>query len=207
MVANTVQRLTLSDGPNGTDETVDAMAKVAMGQFGAGSVRIRNLTLDIIRQNNVAEKDQLGEVKAVHDWVMNHLRYVRDPYGIEFLTYPETLAFDRTDGDCDDHVILEAAMLGSIGIPTRFITVGFQGKPYSHVYMGAMLNNNTELLPLDPIVKNKPAGWEAPNPTSKKVYPINDARGVSRGTIGVSEVIALLVALLLLKGKRRVRSR
>ena len=170
------ERISLPQGMAGTDETVRAMSDVAMGTYGAGSVKIRNLALDTIRTAKVAERDQYNEVVAIHEWVKRHLRYVRDPFGTELITHPETLAFDRTDGDCDDHVVLEAAMLGSLGIPTNFIVVGFKGQGPSHVYMQATVrdaNGKSEVIPLDPIVKKQPAGWEAPNPTLKKVYPVN----------------------------------
>jgi hypothetical protein len=199
--ANTVTRVTLSGGTHGVDETIDAMAKISMGEYGAASVKIRNCALDIVRAANVQEKDQLGEVTAIHQWVMDHLRYVRDPYGVEFITYPETLAFERQDGDCDDHVILEAALLGSIGIPTHFVTVGFKNQPFSHVYLGAVVGGR--FIPLDPIVKNKPVGWEAPDPTSKKVYPPNDARGTmyKNGTAGVELLLMGIAFFAWLRGK------
>ncbi len=201
-----VQRVPLSPGLIGTDETISAMMQVAMGRYGAGSVKIRNLAIDIIRKANVAEKNQPEEIKAVHEWVMNHLRYVRDPYGIEFITHPETLAFDRTDGDCDDHVILEAALLGAIGIPTRFIVVGFKGNPPSHVYMGA--ETKSGFIPLDPIMKTKPVGWEAPDPTYKKTYQINSADGLLslKASAGLTFFISLAI-FLFLRHRSRQRSR
>lgn len=210
MPVNEVRRLTLGDGVVGTNQTISEMSKIAMGKYGAASPKIRNLTIDVVRAAGVPEKDKLGEMLAVHNWVMNHLRYVNDPYGTEFITYPETLAFERQDGDCDDHVILESAMLGSIGIPTRYITVGFNGKPFSHVYLGAIIKG--ELIPLDPIMKTEPAGWEAPNPTSKHVYPVNTPNGTGLGEVGSREsgtLLALLIAGLFFFSKRgrNVRSR
>ncbi len=202
MPSTQVSRSTLSDGIQGTDETVEMMAKVAMGPYGAGSVKIRNLALAIVHEAGVSEKDQLSEVIAIHVWVMRHLRYVRDPYGIELLTYPETLAFDNANGDCDDHVILEAALLGSIGIATHFVVIGFAPNLFSHVYLLADLKNGQ--IPLDPIVKNQPAGWQAPNPMIKKIYPANRPEGLGSLSSSVATSLgSILFILAIIFGRRR----
>ena len=169
----------MKNGVAGIDQTVDAMARVSMGQYGAGSMRIRSLAIQIIRAAGVDEKNQLGEVRAIHQWVMDRLRYVKDPAWYEMVTFPETLAFEQPDGDCDDHAVLEAALLGAIGIPSRFVVFGFKGGGFSHVALQAMLPKGP--LPLDPIVKNKPAGWEVPDWTSRKIYTVSTPTGVAPG--------------------------
>jgi hypothetical protein len=69
---------------------------------------------------------------------------------------------DWTTSQCDDMVILEGAMLRTIGIPfrTRVVqTVPF--KTFNHVYGLAKLPNG-KWVALDPIMKDKPAGWQVP---------------------------------------------
>lgn len=191
LTAERIERVPLLGGIPGTDQTIEVMARAAMGEYGAGSGKIRNLALDIIHAARVAERDRMGEVIAIHNWVMKHLRYVKDPVWYEFVTYPETLAFDRADGDCDDHVVLEAALLGSLGTPSRFVVYGFKNQPaYAHVAMHALVDNRW--IPLDPIVKDKPAGWEVPDATMRHVYGVNTPDGTKRsnglaglaGTVG-----------------------
>lgn len=188
-----VQRVALPGGQRGIDATVAEMAKAAMGQYGAGSAKIRSLTLDVIRAAGVTEKDQPAEVRAVHKWVQGHLRYVRDPVWYEFVTFPETLAFDQADGDCDDHSVLESAMLGSIGIPTRFVTFSFRGGSPSHVALQALVAG--AWIPLDPIVKDKPAGWQAPDATKTDIYGISGPDGAKAPASGLARIVGILITL------------
>jgi predicted transglutaminase-like cysteine proteinase len=210
-----VSRSRLADGDAGTDQTIYKMAQVAMGPMGAGSTEIRALALKIVNDAGIQQRDQEGEVVAIHNWVMRHLRYVRDPLGYELITYPETLAFQSNNGDCDDHVILETALLGSLGIPSHFIVIALNNAPvYSHVYMAAEVKGY--LIPLDPIKKDEPAGWEAPDPTAKKIYPISTPSGVDLSGaivtgrlagIGLGTITDTRAAGHALRSRARFRSR
>lgn len=199
LAATNVERIALPSGPSGTDATIQAMAKAAMGDFGASSPKIIALARKIIREARVPERDQQGEVVAIHNWVMAHLRYVRDPLWSEMITYPETLAFETSTGDCDDHVVLEAALLGAVGIPSRFVTFAFKNQTgMSHVAMQA--NVKGEWISLDPIVKTKPAGWEAPDATSVVRYGINTPTGTASKVFSLGNAAAgalVLFAVLL----------
>ena len=193
-----VQRVPLAAGVDGTHQTIDVMARAAMGRYGAGSGRIRNLAVQIVRDAGVPERDKRGETVAVHEWVKKHLRYVKDPLWYEFVTYPETLAFERADGDCDDHAVLESALLGALGIPTRFVVYAFKGSSqFAHVALHAMVGPN-EWLPLDPIVKDKPAGWEVPDATTRHVYGISTPDGPQKTGRSAGEWIGLGVAMFAL---------
>ncbi len=169
---------TLPDGMKGTDATVALMAKMAMGIYGARSTKIRALAINILNAAKVPEKDYTAETVAIHNWVRDNIRYTRDVAGQETLSHPEELAFNSLAGDCDDKSMLEVALLGSVGIPTRFITIGLTPYCYSHVYLEA--NPAGRWIPLDPIMKGKPAGWEAPASRVKlrKAYPINASEEV-----------------------------
>ncbi len=174
--ASKVIRTDLSAGGDGTDATIQAMARAAMGEYGAGSGSVIAKAREIIDAAGVPERDQRGEVDAIHRFVQLHLRYVRDPLWYEMITYPETLLFDTPTGDCDDHVVLEAALLGALGIPSRFVTYGFKGNiAQSHVAMEAKVGN--DWIPLDPIVKDKPAGWSVPDASNITRYGVNTPSG------------------------------
>ncbi len=195
-----VERVPLAAGIDGTDQTVTVMAKAAMSQYGAGSAKIRNLAIQIVRDAGVPERDKRGEVEAIHAWVMGHLRYVKDPLWYEFVTYPETLAFERADGDCDDHAVLEAALLGALGIATRFVVYAFKGATqYAHVALHAQVGADS-WMPLDPIVKNQPAGWEIPDATRRKVYGVNTPDGPQGGASGIGSIIGIIAGIALLWG-------
>jgi predicted transglutaminase-like cysteine proteinase len=195
-----VHRATLSQGKRGTAETVAIMARLAMGEWGARSERIRALALAILRDARVAGKNYPAEVLAVHRWVQNSIRYTRDPVGQETVQTPEYTAFVNQAGDCDDFSVLEAALLGALGHPTRFITVGYSPKAFSHVFLEA--NIQGRWIPLDPIMADKPAGWEAPNPVIRKVFPTNRAEGFDPAAENLDGlgVLPFLIPLLLLGG-------
>jgi len=113
---------------------------------------------------------------------------------------PEHTAFVLQAGDCDDFSVLEAALLGALGHPTRFITIGYTPRAFSHVYLEVNLRG--QWIPLDPIMADKPVGWEAPAPVIRKVFPINRAEGfdpVAENLDGLG-ALPLLVPLLLLGG-------
>jgi len=191
-----VQYMVLSGGFQGTDETVSIMSQLAMGVYGSRSPKIADLALKIVRAANVPEKDYAGEMRAIHNWVRDHIRYIRDVHGQETLQPPEHTAFVRRAGDCDDKAVLDAALLSSIGIPTRFKVLGVTPEKYSHVYLQARIGNNW--ISLDPIMAGgpgqapKPAGWEAPKAMRaiEKTYPENIPEGITmkRGINGLGYV-------------------
>ncbi len=213
LTAERVERVGLQPGQAGTDATIDAMSRAALGIYGAGSARIRELAVEIINGEKggpaVAERDKRGEVTAIHEWVKSHLRYVSDPTWYEFVTYPETLAFERPDGDCDDHAVLEAALLGAIGMPTRFVTYSFRGNTApSHVALQVLLpappgsKQAAGWMTLDPIVKDQPAGWEAPDATGRTLYGVNTPTGYTKSAGSkIVRVIAIALVLVFLGAK------
>lgn len=80
----------------------------------------------------VPNKQYAAEAKAIQEWVRSNIRYTRDVNGVETLQVPEkTLEYGH--GDCDDHAMLIAALLESIGHPTRFRAISV-GRNFSHVF-------------------------------------------------------------------------
>jgi hypothetical protein len=153
--------------------------------------------MNIVNRARVGEKDYYGEILAVHNWIKNpaNIRYFRDPVGQETLADPEQTAFNLRGGDCDDKTTLEIAMLGSIGIVSYPVVIGVVPKQFSHVYLYAEVpvgnhRNSGKIVPLDPIMKDWPAGKEAPQNRikAKKVYknlsnPLT-INGVTMGDLG-----------------------
>lgn len=171
-----VQRSVLPDGVAGVDATVRKMVELAHSQYGSKSSRIRALAINIVKGARIPDKDYFGEMVAVHNWVRDNIRYVRDPVGQETLSYPEETAFNSRAGDCDDLSILEIALLGSIGIESYPVVVGMFPGHYSHVYVHGKVpagkgRNSGKVIPLDPIMKDWPAGREATATKAKKTYP------------------------------------
>jgi len=172
-----VQRSVLPDGIAGVDATVRKMVELAHSQYGSKSAKIRALAIDIVRNAGIQDKDYYGEMVAIHNWVRDNIRYVRDPIGQETLSYPEETAFNSRAGDCDDLSTLEMALLGSIGIESFPVVVGMFPGHFSHVYIHGKVppgkgRHAGKVVPLDPIMKDWQAGREARNGIkAKKTYP------------------------------------
>jgi hypothetical protein len=186
-----VQRGTLSGGTKGVDETVGMMVDMALGQYGAKSAKIRALAVNILNAAAVGDKDYYGMAKAIHQWVRDEIRYIKDPVGQETLSYPEELAFNTKAGDCDDKVILEIALLGSLGIRAYPVVIGVRPGHFSHVYLNIVIpeggrpgTHAGEHIPADPIMREWPLGQEAPahKITQKKTY--EDLSGLGNMTLG-----------------------
>lgn len=118
---------------------------------------IREVALEQVRY--LPQKDFYGEAKAMHNFVQNHIRYVRDIADTEVIQTPlKTLEYGQ--GDCDDKATLLAAMLESIGHITRFHAVGFQTGKISHVLLED--NINGQWVPLE-TTEPVAMGWLPPN--------------------------------------------
>lgn len=148
------QLLGISDGAAGTKETLKIMRRLV--RDGKKSVIVRNAALSLL--HDVLQKDYLTEIKRAHNFVQNEIRYVRDINGVETLQTPEK-TLEIKQGDCDDKSTLVAAMLESIGHPTRFVAAGHGGGEFEHVWVETKYGQQwiavecTEPVPL---------GWKAP---------------------------------------------
>lgn len=172
-----VQRSRLPDSEKAVDRTVEKMSEMSKGEYGSRSAKIRALAINIINAANVKNKDYYGMIEAIHNWVRDTIRYVKDPVSQETLSYPEETAFNSKAGDCDDMTILEMALLGSIGIRSYPVVIGLVPNHYSHVYLNVMVPTGKgahagEVIPADPIMREWPLGKEAPahKVKAKKLY-------------------------------------
>ena len=105
-----------------------------------GRENLRNLGLTItrgIKRNSdsglpdMRNADQIAG--AIYKWIIRNVNYVRDPWDVERIQSPDVTLRQRA-GDCDDHAILSATLLGSLGIPTGFRIVSRTGRSYDHIY-------------------------------------------------------------------------
>lgn len=128
---------------------------------------IRQLALRIVA--HLKPKDYLGEVHALHRYVRDAIRYVKDIRGVETVQTPErTLA--NGQGDCDDKSTLLASLLQSIGHPARFEAVGFQPGQWSHVLVSALVGGRW--LPLETTVPGAGPGWYPPRVAERLVMEV-----------------------------------
>lgn len=142
----------LPPGESGTATTLKLMRRF-VHQYKKDSV-VRDTALSLT--SRLRQKDWVGEVNALFLWARDHIRYVRDVNGVETLQTP-VVTMDVGAGDCDDKSTLLAALLESIGHPTRFVAAGYQApKRYSHVYVETRLGSRW--VPLDATLLDKPMG-------------------------------------------------
>jgi transglutaminase-like putative cysteine protease len=128
--------------------------------------RVRETALSLVR--GIPERHWVGEVSALHGFVRDQIRYTQDVDDYETVQSPEkTLQYMA--GDCDDKATLLAGLLKSIGHPARFVAVGINGGPFSHVLVESKVSENW--VPLETIIP-KPMGWYPPDATSRYVLKV-----------------------------------
>jgi transglutaminase-like putative cysteine protease len=146
-------------GEPGTRATLAAMRRL-VDRFKTDS-RIREAALTLVR--GLPPKAYAREVHAVFRFVRDAIRYVRDVHGVETLQTP-VATLELEAGDCDDKSTLLAAMLESIGHPSRFVAVGFKSPGhYEHVYVKTRIGQSW--FALDPTVSTAEVGWAPPRRT------------------------------------------
>lgn len=173
--------LPLPAGYHGTAQTVSQIRRLV--QEGRVDPDIRRTAVMVIRGAGVRPRDQQGEAEALFDFVRSHLRFVRDPVGIEQLTTANGLLFDHQDADCDEFVTLLCSLAMSIGIPARLKVVrrGRSG-PWRHIYCELQLAGFW--TPADPTHPTHPLGWEVDHGDSRVISIDGPFRPDDLGIIG-----------------------
>lgn len=167
--------LTLPEGVCGVRETMKIMRLIL--REAKKNDTLRQLAARVT--SSVDDKDWLGEIGALFDFVQKNIRYQRD------VTYHETLSTPlevllQGFGDCDDQALLLATLLESIGHDTRFTAMGFdQRGHYSHIIAEALLGENWAR---DPVItldttEDRPMGWRPPKVWRQMIIYNGDGAG------------------------------
>lgn len=124
--------------------------------------RVRDRALELV--SDAAPNGEAEELRRVFEYVRDAVRYVKDVRGIDTLQTP-TATLDRLQGDCDDKTLLLAALLESIGYPTRFVVSATRpGQSYNHVYLEAYAASaGGRWVPLEPSIAAYPFGRALPS--------------------------------------------
>lgn len=111
----------------------------------------------------VPPKDELSEARAIFDMVRENVRYLKDVWNVETVTYPAT-TLKRRVGDCDDQVTLLCSLFESVGYPTRFVMTGYNTRDvFEHVYCQVLVAG--QWVDCDP-TEPQPMGYAPPNPVA-----------------------------------------
>lgn len=153
----------LPDGVDGIRATLKLMVKTTRQyKKDIGIVTLARQLIDSA-PGTANEKNYIDFVTLLQRFVRDEIRYVRDIHGVEMLQTPTRTLQIRT-GDCDDKSTLLASLLASIGLPTRFLALGFDSGPFTHVIAEVKLG--TRWIPLETILDGKEPGWFPPNVTT-----------------------------------------
>ena len=150
--------ITLKGIPNGVGGIkVSLREMVKIVNKAKTHINLRELALSVVE--NEPAKCWTCEAKAIQNYIFNNIRYVRDIHNIETISTPEK-TLEYRQGDCDDMTVLAATLLQVIGHPVRFIAVGFNGRPISHVLLETLIGN--KWIPME-LTERLPFGQYPPN--------------------------------------------
>lgn len=110
--------------------------------------RFKNQPAELMEELYGRDADTVCE--SVFDYVIDNVRYVEDPEGVQLVKTPARLLKDG-QGDCKSMAIFIGACLHCVNIPFVFRFVGFTDKKiYNHVYIVAYPGSSREIV-LDPV--------------------------------------------------------
>ena len=141
--AGGVYRKTLSDGKSDAQQILESIEELSQKYSIMPSVRAFALSL---MPKTMVNDDQLAQLNAISQFVVNDMLYVRDPVGVEyFIAVPTMLQeYARTGkifGDCDDHVLMFNTLIKSVGFNVRAVAARIGDTPYfDHVFSEFLMN-------------------------------------------------------------------
>jgi hypothetical protein len=125
---------------------------------------LRDLALEVV--NGVKQHGQVAEdeqIARVFWWAKNNVEYRQDPADYDmYMTAGRTISAGGSD--CDDHTILNASMLSSLGFMTGAKVISPDNLNW-HIYavVGAHpFYDPTVSIPLDTTQPSSYPGWEPP---------------------------------------------
>lgn len=149
----------IPEGIEGTKATLRIMRDFVRASVRNPAQVVRQKAESLV--GGLPPRQWFQEIRALHEFVRDEIRYLRDPVGIERVATPEA-TLEIAQGDCDDKATLLAALLDSIGHPSRFVAVAFDSNGFSHVLVETKIahtgNDRKDWLPLETII-DRPAGW------------------------------------------------
>lgn len=136
------------------------------------------------RSNHPDMRDFDAIAKAIHDFIVKEIKYVRDQNEVERLQTPDATLLLKA-GDCDDMVILGGALLESVGVPTRIKLIGQKTGQFSHIYLEYQANGQWKSF--DPTLALYP-GYVFPkkNIKAEKTVKIDREANNSKTKAGLS---------------------
>jgi transglutaminase superfamily protein len=166
------QSVPLLDGDRGTAQTIAVIRKLV--DQALKDPFVHQAALSIV--GGAQQYDESAEAQQIFAWVLQNIRYTRDPVGKEVLR-PARVILQLGAGDCDDiNGILLPSLLGVVGIETRVVTIASNiadPNQFSHIYCEALVDG--AWIPLDAARSGTAYGSAPPNFYRKRVWSLADA--------------------------------
>lgn len=145
----------------------DAWRDAHTGQFAVG----------ILRSAGVQQYDEMSQARAIYNWALSNFYFVNDPVTKEALRpVSDMLLPQNRYGDCDDiNATLLPALLGSIGIETRLVTIAANPEDpnaFTHIYAEALIGG--QWVPIDAARPGTSFGSAPPNFYRRKWWSLTD---------------------------------
>lgn len=171
VVGHPIRKMFLGYGDDAIRRTLELMASII--KTSSVNYYVRRWAEKIIQ--GVPERDDIGRVQVLSNYIRGNSRYVRDPQGTEFIKTPlvSLQLFEVGEIpslDCDDYSVLSLSLLKSIGFPVALRATSYRsdGK-FRHVY--GLVRVKGQWLPLD-LCRDYGIGWEADGSTKNMDYEI-----------------------------------
>lgn len=118
---------------------------------------IRQLAIEITSRSE-------DPISGIYDWVKKNVAYIPDPDNRELFISPIRMIKDFNEGkqiggDCDDHALLNVALLKSIGINTYVSILDVHGVDWDHAIAVAYSEKLHKEIFVD-TTSQYPLGWE-----------------------------------------------
>lgn len=171
----------LLEGDAGIEQTINAARGLV--REGLRDPLLRQTAGHILLQRRVPQHNDVAEVRAIYDWVVRNIRFVKDPVNQETVS---TARWTLTNGfgDCDDiNAVLLPVLLGIVGYRTRLVTVaGHPGAPrqFTHVYAEVLLRGRW--IPVDAARPHARFGQTIRHQFRKRVWSLDDGSYTDMGS-------------------------
>lgn len=149
----------IKEGDAGVAQTIkaiDEMVKLASVDWD-----IITLAREIVRE--VPAHDKEGEADELFWWVKENIKFMNDPIEAELLQTPQ-VTIQQGFGDCDDFVILLAALNKAIGNDVVYLTIALpREKDFSHIFLAVYFFDTQKVKRYDATVSQSEPGWTPPS--------------------------------------------
>ena len=164
-------------------ETARSMVQMAIKDVQNPNVAgvARWIVRDLVDENMSPFAAIMSEVQAIENFVIQRIRYTRDPYGVELVYSPSRVVdfisrYTRWAEDCDTQALLILTFFLAIGRQARLVIAGFHEKGiYTHVFCEVFVPSEGEMparwVIVDPSTGKNVAKMASSIKTSLRFYP------------------------------------